>query len=357
MYLKNEIVYLEGSCDDKIYVIYTGEFKLQKSKQLPNVDLTKRDEIGTTVLYLIREEITGLEACRNEPYRYTLQCDMDYSSLFVISLHRLDNVTKEKLLEILLPILKKKQGIEDRLTKRKLGLENHMKVTYRENNIMNRLKSIKTKEDLDVELKMTEDALLGAKEIVKGTHNEFKGFKLILKTEEKTRNKQPNLAIGDHTLHKTLDNAPPILAYNHRQKSKLFITGGTTIESSRVMTDRKKINSRFNSTTDFKIPTLNTIGVENDKFIKQTTSASKRVKVIKGESLKMILGDKFNMFKSFVSKIINTMDEKTTNNNKVVLSKNIRKNIKAWKNIVKNKIVSYSTGNIELPLLTQLNSI
>jgi hypothetical protein len=75
MFLKNEIVYLEGKTDDKIYVIYTGQFKLQKmTKSTPDVDiLTNKDEVGTTLLLLVKEDISGLEACKNEPYRFTLQ--------------------------------------------------------------------------------------------------------------------------------------------------------------------------------------------------------------------------------------------------------------------------------------------
>ena len=74
MFLKNEIVYLEGNTDDKIYVIYNGMFKLQKMDTLENIDIiTNRAEIGTTVLHLVREDISGLEACRNQPYRFTVQ--------------------------------------------------------------------------------------------------------------------------------------------------------------------------------------------------------------------------------------------------------------------------------------------
>jgi hypothetical protein len=74
MFLKNEIVYLEGNTDDKIYVIYNGMFKLQKKNKQENIDiLTNRIEIGNTVLHLIREDISGLEACKNQPYRFTLQ--------------------------------------------------------------------------------------------------------------------------------------------------------------------------------------------------------------------------------------------------------------------------------------------
>jgi hypothetical protein len=75
MFLKNEIVYLEGKTDDKIYVIYTGMFKLQKMNKSSNdIDiLTHKDEVGTTILLLVRDDISGLEACRNESYRFTLQ--------------------------------------------------------------------------------------------------------------------------------------------------------------------------------------------------------------------------------------------------------------------------------------------
>jgi CRP-like cAMP-binding protein len=75
MFLKNETVYLEGTLDDKIYVVYTGMFKLQKlPKGVDKANLMVNNfECGVTVLRLIKEDLTGLEACNGEPYRFTLQ--------------------------------------------------------------------------------------------------------------------------------------------------------------------------------------------------------------------------------------------------------------------------------------------
>jgi hypothetical protein len=74
MFLKNEIVYNEGAVDDKFYIIYNGAFKLQK---LRAKDTTRADganiEVGYTVLRLNKEDITGVESCKGEPYRLTLQ--------------------------------------------------------------------------------------------------------------------------------------------------------------------------------------------------------------------------------------------------------------------------------------------
>jgi CRP-like cAMP-binding protein len=74
MFLKNEIVYLEGATEDKIYVIYSGMFKIQKMDKHYDIDVnTNRVEHGKTVLYLIREDISGIEVCKGQPYRFTLQ--------------------------------------------------------------------------------------------------------------------------------------------------------------------------------------------------------------------------------------------------------------------------------------------
>jgi hypothetical protein len=369
MFLRNEIVYLEGNCEDKIYVIYTGMFKLQKnSLKTQNIDVhTNRNEIGSTILFLVREDISGLESCKKEPYRYTLQCDMDYSSLFEINLHRLDEHTKERLFEILVPILKKKQNIENDFAERRSIVEKYTKVTYREENIMNRLKSIKTKQDLDTELKMTEDAINDAKGIVKETPNDFKDFKLIYKSTEKlkTRNKQQEWPVREFTTRsfhrrvtKTLangDKTPRIMGYSFRNKG-LFITGGSTaIDTPSIVSDTKKLNSRFNSTVEFRVPTLNNTTSDN-ALVKQTTTISLDRNVSTKMSLKMRLGEKFNMFKSFISKIIHNIDE-SPSENKIVLAKSIRKNLKEWKKIVKDKNLRYSTGSIQLPLITQLKSV
>jgi hypothetical protein len=256
---------------------------------------------------------------------------MDYSSLFEINLHRLEDNIKEKLYELLLPIFKKKQYIENDLTERRSIIEKYMKITYREEGIHNQLKNVKTEEAQEREDKIIKEMVHEAKIDRTKKTNEFTSFKLV------TNKKKLN------TKSYSTAEVPVSLSfnkiYNYKQRPSLFTT---------ELSERKR-NSQFSS-IDYRQPTMHTTILETEKNIYKQTTFEERI------PLRGKLGaQKFSLFKSFISKIIKDMDEKLTIN-KVILSKKIKKNITDWKNLSRNKGFKYSTGSIELPLLTQLKS-
>jgi hypothetical protein len=232
-----------------------------------------------------------------------------------------------------------------------------MKITYRDEVFTKQLKGIKSQEDLAVELKQIEDCISEAKKLKAHSQNDFNGFKIICHSEKtKTRNKTIQSASGFKTrsvskyynkdIKNTNKNTNKTTANTIiKNRSILFVTTGSTLGSeSPMVSERQKFNTRFTTTLDLRPMSsnlikqnLNTISVEKEE-----------------SSLKNKIGDKFNLFRKFFSKIINNMDYRVKIDSKVNLNQNIKNNIKDWKKVTKNKTIAYSSGSIALPLLTQL---
>jgi hypothetical protein len=254
--------------------------------------------------------------------------------------------------------------------------------------IARQIKGIKTKEEQEAELKITEEAIDSAKKISKEPKNNFKGFKLIANSDTKLLVKSRNAGgnktistsefVGTKTatqaiktrnlLRPTSSLVRPVSTagsikrkMSNTNKAFFFLTTSKTIsQDSPVNTERKNFVS-----IDFKAPTMHTTIYESDKnAYRQTTTLNEQMtigaSIVKPEtkfSLKLKLGrEKFNWFKCYVTKIIKDMTEKNLLDNKVILSRSIKNTLKDWKKTVGDKKFVYSSGEIALPLVSQLQN-
>jgi hypothetical protein len=298
------------------------------------------------------------------------KADMDYSSLFEISLNRLEGTTKEKVYELLLPLYRKKKSIEDEFIERKHKIDYDTKIRFREEVMNKQIRNIKNKYEAEKELLMTEETISSAKRLTKEQPNEFKGFKII-KTSDNL-GKRPSLKPRPATaqVYSRIRSASKFIKNNnltintdskpdaYRNRTSLYLTTGSTfVGDSPSISERPKLSTRVNSSYGYRFLKSGTI--RDNKiplFTQQTISDNNNTQGNEKEIplRKKMRSSNFKFFKNFFSKIIKDMDAKPSKDSKVILPSKIKNTINEWKKITNKKTIQYSTGSIVLPLYTQL---
>jgi hypothetical protein len=136
----------------------------------------------------------------------------------------------------------------------------------------------------------------------------------------------------------------------------------TEYDNSKVCTTNsffKKIIKKF---TPGDSPEREVIKLRTSVFGRQSTShgpPSDRVKTsVEGQHspLKNRLGSvQFNYFKELLKHILEPPIKNTPNSKQVLVLKPIRKNIEMWNKVKKNRQNFYSSGSLNMPLVTQMN--
>jgi hypothetical protein len=153
---KGDIVYREGAKADTLYVIYMGQFQLEKNILIPyNKENNKIKNI--TVLTLGKGAIAGLESLEYIPdtitinqkkikkvfdkskedpvYKFTLKASENAIAI-AIKIEILNEV-RENFVKSLLPLRQQKEKVYEEALDKKLKERNRLKLTYNEN-IMNK---------------------------------------------------------------------------------------------------------------------------------------------------------------------------------------------------------------------------
>jgi hypothetical protein len=294
---------------------------------------------------------------------------MDCSSLFEISLHRLDSNTIDKLFETLLPLSQKKKLIENNFSARREKLDKEIKITYKEDIFKKQIKGLRIEIDNDLELKTALDAKASAIKSARAV-NEFNDYKLVINSRSlcnivntKETNKSINVVNRDLLFQKRLGlkSGTKKLKIGTKEFKRRLLSEATTFitnksnlytAESQEPIDRKiNVASQKSSTLDLRSPTMHTTLLDSDKnTLKQST-----LTMNEDVSLKNKIGkENFNIFKLFVGNILKEEEEKVNKEKQVIISKSIRNTVQQWKKLKKNKKLFYSTGNIVLPLLTNI---
>lgn len=192
MFLKNnQIIFLENSPADKLFVVYMGSCSLQKNINiLPEQykkDVYKMKFI--TLLKIEKGDITGLDALFDKNYKYSLRADSDYTVVFSIQVHKIEDSLKEKLKLNF-------QSIHDLFSehvksiidkKRQLAIKN--KLSYRSDTIKRQINNMKLDKDEEKELEFNigKKIMKVKEEYKKDPLNRLSNFKVFSNIENKTQ--------------------------------------------------------------------------------------------------------------------------------------------------------------------------
>jgi CRP-like cAMP-binding protein len=199
MFLKNnQMIFLENSPADKLFVVYMGSCSLQKNinilpEQYKN-DVNKMKFI--TLLKIEKGDITGLDALFEKSYKYSLRADSDYTVVFSIQVHKIEDSLKDKLKSNFQSIhhlfSEHVKSILDK--KRQLAIRN--KLNYRSNTIKKQINNMKLHKDEEKDLEYN----IGKKieqvkdEYKKDPLNSFNKFKVFSNAVNKNPINYSNLS-------------------------------------------------------------------------------------------------------------------------------------------------------------------
>ena len=166
---KNEMVYLEKTNADALYLILSGSLSLLKHvENYTPTDFSPMKFI--TMLKVEKGAVVGVDCLFEKNYKYSLRSDSDNTSMLIIKLDSLDKLIREKLKDFFKDFyLQHERNFKSTLDKRK---EHELKVQYREP----LKKNIQTDEKV-LELKIKQQ-IKSTLNIKKPTTNIFRNYKI-----------------------------------------------------------------------------------------------------------------------------------------------------------------------------------
>jgi hypothetical protein len=209
--------------------------------------------------------------------------------------------------------------------------------------------------DDELELKTARDCISTVVKLKPPPINDFKQFRMLSFSPEIAKTTPTVLDNTDQTFRRNIPRknlkSRELRRYVYSQ-TNLFSQKSKGFNDSRGFGEIQNIQTnqttKFNSAIDLKASS-HTTTIETDKNTRNFTTQFKA-------SLKEKMGENFNIFKILVGNILKDEEYKIKRDKEFVISKSIRKSVNEWKKFAKNRKNFYSSGNIELPFITQLKS-
>lgn len=338
---KNEIIFLENSPSDKIYVIYMGLCNLIKNINiLPEEyknDTSKMKFIN--LLKIDKGDIIGLETLYSEKYKYTLRSDSDYTVVLAIRVDKLDEPIKDKLKTFFNPLFSKFKDNMKIILDKKKNLAMKTKLNYKSDTILKQIKKLKmNKEEQNQFDEKIQNKVDEIKKISKIVHsNDFKNFKI--KKNAKTYEK-----FVDQT--KKLNNEKLIkrLKLNFTNSHKTI-----KLEKINTITDEvvKNIQERLNTCN-----TLENINDERNYFLSLLPSEATspiRSPTIKSNILTTRVNSQTQSQSHFTNNYLKTLD------NEVILER-LNENKIRNKRFDRKRTVTFLTTDTQASMRDRVNT-
>lgn len=322
---KNSVLYNEGDIADNIYLVYEGGLKIRKKTSRPR-----------TIIKIYRGDFAGLETVYNfgsknsEPVKYqdTLITIEDFNVIFKFNSQLIEKEFKGEIKNFLMRLLETKTVILKDCMEKHKQMSNNLKLTYRED-IMKTIVNEDYKKDID--------NVLESMPKTSRNHSQQKSPHFLNQSRS-----IPLIKINPK-LNKTQSRMKYI-------KNK-FIFASTKSEFSkekkehvRVLFDEKSNRSNLRQSTNVNLTTTVFSNTNINTLVNHSVrSVSELKRRVNSDNLSALITDR----------------RKKSKNRRAIISQFIKTTIKSFpyypeKTKSQKFFLSYNSGNIRLPLVTQI---